>query len=284
MEPEERNDEEIHVLRTVPALARIAGAAYWRSARWTARTSVRATGRVMRAAVSGQEPAELFRSTGTEIRDRTRRILGIPEEPEPMPEEPLSEDAKRTLREQGEALLRRSADVNLDEGSHPAYARILQDLAPDEARILRMLAKEGPQPSVDVRAGLFPLQATSELVAAGLNMIGPESGCRHLDDVPAYLNNLFRLGLVWFSREPLPDPARYQVLEAQPEVTEALERVRHTRTVRRTIHLTPFGADFCQLCLPLEGAGELELDDDESVERPEDPEEDGPPGEVPLDE
>jgi hypothetical protein len=39
------------------------------------------------------------------------------------------------------------------------------------------------------------------------------------------------------------------VLEAQPEVAEALASAGHTRTVRRSIHLTPFGRDFCELCL-----------------------------------
>ena len=66
----------------------------------------------------------------------------------------------------------------------------------------------------------------------------------------AYLNNLNRLGLVWFSREPLEDPLAYQVLEAQPEVVEAMKKGR-TRTVRRSIHLTPFGDDFCETVLPL---------------------------------
>lgn len=165
------------------------------------------------------------------------------------------EEARRSLRDRGAELLRRSADVNLDEDSHPAYTRILEDLASDEARILRLLHDRGPQPSIDVRSGVLPLQSTSELVAAGLNMIGPEAGCRHLDDVPAYLNNLFRLGLIWFSRERLPDPRGYQVLEAQPEVAEALASAGHTRTVRRSIHLTPFGRDFCELCLtPPEGS------------------------------
>jgi hypothetical protein len=67
--------------------------------------------------------------------------------------------------------------------------------------------------------------------------------------VPAYLNNLFRLGLIWFSSEPLRDPLRYQVLEAQPEVGKAMDSEGHTRTTRRSIHLTPFGRDFCELCL-----------------------------------
>ena len=71
------NDRDPNLLRTVPGLARIAAAAYWRSARWTVRASRDAGSRVIRAATTGQEPGELFRSTGAEIRERTRRVLGI---------------------------------------------------------------------------------------------------------------------------------------------------------------------------------------------------------------
>ena len=89
------------------------------------------------------------------------------------------------------------------------------------------------------------------MVAPGLNMIGAEAGVRHLDRVPAYLNNLYRLGLIWFSREQVGDHLRYQVLEAQPEVVQAMEQAgRGSRTTRRSIHLTPFGLDFCELCIP----------------------------------
>ena len=126
-----------------------------------------------------------------------------------------------SLRSRGEELLRRSADVGYSEETHPAYDRILSQLAPDEARILRLLALRGAQPAVDVRAGL-PL--VSSLVAPGRNMIGAEAGCRYVDRVPAYLNNLYRLGLIWFSREPLSDRLRYQVLEAQPDVLEGLKK------------------------------------------------------------
>ena len=88
-------------------------------------------------------------------------------------------------------------------------------------------------------------------------MIAAEAGCRHTAFTRAYMDNLHRLGLIWFSREPVKDPRRYQVLEAQPEVTEAREKGgRLSRTVRRSILLTPFGEDFCAVCLPVE---ELEL-------------------------
>ena len=270
-------------------LARIGAAAWWRTSVWTAEKSARLGARVVRAAASGQPPAELFHSGGEEAREYARRVLGVePGEAESTGERspagasghepsrigaprrgPSRNGAPSSLRDRGAELLRRSADVELEENAHPAYARILEQLAPDEGRILRLLALEGPQPSVDVRSGLIPLSSTTELVAPGLNMIGEEAGCRHVDDVPAYLNNLFRLGLTWFSREPLPDPLRYQVLEAQPVVTDALASAPRTRTVRRSVELTPLGRDFCRRCLPLETA-ELEALDAQRGAGPED--------------
>jgi hypothetical protein len=107
---------------------------------------------------------------------------------------------------------------------------------------------------VDVRTG-GPLGLfNSHLIAPGLNMIGPRAGCRYIERVPSYLNNLFRLGLIWFSRETLRDVHRYQVLEAQPDVLEAMHSVRQAKLVRRSIHLTPFGEDFCRVALKLEPA------------------------------
>jgi hypothetical protein len=89
----------------------------------------------------------------------------------------------------------------------------------------------------------------SHLIAPGLNMVGARAGCRYVDQVPSYLNNLFRLGMVWFSRESLRDPMEYQVVEAQPDVLAAMHSVKFAKVVRRSIHLTPFGEDFCRICL-----------------------------------
>ena len=155
----------------------------------------------------------------------------------------------RSLRERGEQLLQRSRDVWSEHEEHPAYGRILDDLAPDEARILLLLLRGGPQPSVDVRTGGPVGMVSSALVAPGMSMIGARAGCRYLDEVPAYLNNLFRLGLIWFSREQLEDPMEYQVVEAQPDVLDAMHSVRFAKVVRRSIHLTPFGIGFCRTCL-----------------------------------
>ena len=250
-------------LRAVPGLVRIAAAAGWRTAEWTVGASLHATSRVLRAAASGESAYELLDTVGNELRDYLRGLLGIldgerAEGPDQPPEAPANVGADgngtiASLRERGAELLRRSADVRFEEEAHPAYDRILENLAPDEARILRLLSIEGPQPAVDVRTSR-PFGVGSELVAAGLTMIGEAAGCRHLESVRAYLNNLYRLGLVWFSREQVGDHLRYQVLEAQPEVQEAMSEAGRGRTVRRSIDLTPFGKDFCQTCIPVDTA------------------------------
>jgi len=260
------------LLRAAPVLARLAVAAWTRAAEWTVETSVRGWIRVLRGAARGESPAELIQEAQAELREWVRQLLGIvdstgngAEPPAPPAEEasqayvegeavsldghPLTE---RELRERGAELLRRSADVEHDIDAHPAYARIVSEIAPDEARILRLLALKGPRPAVDVRTGGPIGRIKSDLIAPGLTMIGAEAGVRHNDRIHRYLDNLSRLGLIWFSREQLEDMQLYQVLEAQPDVTEALEKAGRATTVRRSIHLTPFGRDFCEICLPLE--------------------------------
>jgi hypothetical protein len=194
--------------------------------------------------VGGRDPGSGQSDAGVEAHANGRAHEARPRGPE---------DRTAALRRLGAELLERSRDVWSTDAGHPAYERILGELAPDEARILLLLLEGGPQPSVDVRTGGPIGMVNSQLIAPGLTMIGARSGCRWLDQVPAYLNNLFRLGLVWFSRESLRDPMEYQVLEAQPDVLEAVHSVKFARVVRRSIHLTPFGEDFCRTCLVEEG-------------------------------
>jgi Abortive infection alpha len=213
-----------------PALARMTLEAWWNTAAWAIGSSLRAADGIARAAMSLGEARPGHTPSRDDIVAAVRR------------------DDEVSLRDRGAELLRKSSDVHFDDDSHPAYVRILEELAPDEARIVRLLATRGPQAAVDVRAGL-PL--ASSLIAPGLTMVAAEAGCRYPDRVHSYLNNLNRLGLIWFSREKLDDPLPYQVLEAQPEVIDALaEGGRLGRTIRRSIQLTPFGADFCDAALP----------------------------------
>jgi hypothetical protein len=252
----------------LPGVARIAGTAWLRSASWAIGSGTRSARNLARAMTDPAAAGDLVRGVAEDVAEATRTISSVAAAVSggvPLPRalfdatvtlssmvvrdnQPV-EQRELTLRERGEDLLRRSRDVWSDDEAHPAYGRILDDLAPDEARILVLLLRGGPQPSVDVRTGGPVGMVSSSLIAGGLTMIGPRAGVRYLDEVPAYLNNLFRLGLIWFSREQLEDPLEYQVVEAQPDVLAAMHSVRFTRIVRRSIHLTPFGVDFCRTCL-----------------------------------
>src|SRR2546430_4511653 len=74
---EQRNGTADDLLRAAPGLARIAGEAWWRTAEWTVDTSLRTSSRVLRAALSGQAPGDLFSASGADVRAYVRRLLGI---------------------------------------------------------------------------------------------------------------------------------------------------------------------------------------------------------------
>jgi hypothetical protein len=241
------------VIELIPAIGRLTATAGLRSAVWSVESGVKVGVRVVRVVVPSDAIA-FGQELGSDLRAYARELLGITEIERRLREllPPGSEDIQAdSLRARGAELLRQSADMSVPDGAHPAYARILTELAPDEARILRLLARDGPQPAIDVRASNL-IGVGSQLVAPALNMMGTEAGCRNLERVPAYLSNLERLGLICFSQESLNDPSRYQVLEAQPEAMDAIKRAGRARTVQRTVRLTAFGKDFCDVCLPFD--------------------------------
>ncbi len=276
-------------LEALPGLVRVGASVWWHTNAWAMRTSLQASRRLLGVALAPQTAPELvdelreqarrvvrgviefadleerLRSAGVagDVVKKTAEVVAFPGGGPGGTDDPPGDDSTRgngslpTLRQEGAALLHKSRDVRYDEDTHPAYERILTELAPDEARILRLLLLEGPQPSIDVRTGGPIGLISSRLIAPGMTMIGARAGCRYVERVPSYLNNLFRLGMIWFSRETLRDPLRYQVLEAQPEVVDAVHSVPYAKIVRRSIHLTPFGEDFCRMAFIEDRAGEL---------------------------
>jgi hypothetical protein len=192
----------------------------------------------------------LLEVSDIELDERIKRLLP----PDAAPVEARGRNGRASdpaeLRQQAVELLHQSADVHFEDGAHPAYARILLELAPDEIRILRLLANEGPQAAVDVHS--LALIRSGQLVADRLNMVGDVAGTRHPERCSVYLDNLCRLGLIQFAAKPLDDQIAYQVLEAQPHVLATIKQTGRAKTIQKSIRLTPFGEDFCQVCLPLE--------------------------------
>jgi hypothetical protein len=250
---------------------RLTAGAWMRGAAWGIGVSVR----LVRVTGDPGAARELARDVVEDLQNLFRDLLGVSDlslearikrllPPAAAPVEArTSNGALRpaALRAECAELLRQSADVSFDEEVHPAYAQILLELAPDEARILRLLAAEGPQPAVDVRS--TQLVGSGDVVAEGLNMIGAEAGVHHLERVDVYLTNLHRLGLIRFSSKPLDEAITYQVLEAQPHVLAAVRDASRARTVQGSIRLSSFGEAFCQICLPADD--EVELSSPDSI-------------------
>jgi hypothetical protein len=256
-------------LGTLPRLVRFGVSASLRTAEWGAGTTARTVTYMVRAAATGQSPSVVI----DDATDYLRRAIGVGEtistdgvggvveaveevghitdwiREEVVGFSPLGRghrgERQMSLQEMFAALLDASADVDYHYEGHPAYFRLLQELAPDEARILRLFAEKGPQPALDVRTKR-PLGVGTKLLAPGITMIGAYAGCADKTRVPAYLNNLNRLGLIWFSREMLPNEDAYHLLEAQPEVLEAFKGQKIS-TVLRSIELTAFGRNLCAL-------------------------------------
>jgi hypothetical protein len=251
------------MLRAAPNLARVAAVSSLHLVGWTVGAAAAGANYVVRRSMEGQPAASILQEAATDLRNLALRTLGI--NPETLPtvdigsgvsgieRVPVKGASTRELQKRGIELLRRSNDVNVVEDTHPAFARILSEITPDEARILRYVYLEGPQPALDIRT-YRPLGIGSELVAAGMNMIGEHAGLRNLERIEQYLTNLSRLGLVDFSKEPVSNPNRYQVIEAQPKTIAAMKSAgRAPKLVQRSIRLTSFGEEFVRTCLPLNG-------------------------------
>lgn len=254
-----RRPSPVPIVRAAPNVARVAASSAWNLLSWSVGATVAGANYVTQRAIDGEAPTTIMQEAAGDLRDFAWRALGLrpdvahelaagrplPDRGAPRPQTP------QDLQQRGTDLLRRSNDVHVVEDTHPAFARILTEITPDEARILRFLYLEGPQPSLDVRTWR-PFGIGSTLIAAGLNMIAEHAGCRNVERINPYLTNLSRLGLVELSTEQVSNPQRYQVIEAQPKVTEAMKRAgRMPRTIHRSIELTEFGSEFVRTCLPL---------------------------------
>lgn len=211
-------------------------------------------GGLKRAAESALNPATVIGVAVTPV----RRVMGGAEEPAKKKahdgdKKGAKQDTDADLRHHGDELIAKSQKpTGKQSPRHPAFEQILNELAPDEVRMLRFLAVAGIQPSIDIRTKTM-FQVGSERLVSGVNLIADMAGCRWPEADQRYLANLNRLGLVRFSSEPVADYRRYALLEVQPRALEVTENVPKTISVYRSIYLSEFGQQFCEVCIDTDG-------------------------------
>jgi hypothetical protein len=243
-------------------LARFGAVAGLHVAAWATANTVKQATDLVRDINAGEPITEIVDSRLETVRSTMWRFLHLdgvtpaamapPAAPTTL-SRPRTNASLRDLREQGDELLRRIGNPGeRPQTEHPAFSRMLRELVPDEARIMRFMALAGPQPAIDVRTKT-PLGVGSELIAGGINLVADMAGATYPQRNQQYLANLTRLGMIQFSDEPVEDPRRYSFIEAQPVAAAAMSRAKRTHTVYRSIVITQFGQQFCEVCFTLDG-------------------------------
>lgn len=242
-------------LTGVPGLARIAASTVARVTGWAVKGTATTATEMLREIGSGEPIVDIIDNRVENARHGALRFLGLENGTDHrVSASPSGRGSSyRDLRARGDSLIRASAFPEAQpRNEHPAFARILDELVPDEARIIRFMALSGPQPSIDVRTKT-PFGVGSERIAGGINLIAEMAGCTYPERSQQYLANLNRLGLIRFSEEQVDDPRRYSFVEAQPVTATAIAKVKKAKTVYRSIYISLFGKQFADVCFTLDG-------------------------------
>jgi hypothetical protein len=160
--------------------------------------------------------------------------------------------APSSLPEQMAALLERAAEQTREQALEALFRQIIAELVPDEARILGALSDGTAYPMLHV--GIGPrVGAVSRRIVENVSTIGKPAGVKLLEQVPAYIAHLRALDLVESAPEDRDFEIKYQILESDLAIKQAIERAptgatRSVRYLRRTLRLSAFGRQFWQAC------------------------------------
>lgn len=137
-------------------------------------------------------------------------------------------------------LLERSVAQDTQGGRDDWHSWVLQQLLPDEARIVAALAEGDPVPLVHVLS-----RASQTRLLENASLIGRTAALTLPDMTPTYVGHLRALGIVGTGPEDQSDGPGYELLLADRAVRAALKEGTlgklPARVVRRTLRLTDQG-------------------------------------------
>lgn len=198
--------------------------------------------------------------------DVAKKLEGVPVEelgePEPHVAGPALEALRYTgyqeeLRELYANLLATSIDMATATQAHPAFVEMIKQISPDEARIVRLLARRFATPMIDVRRE----EKESRLgtwVVRNFTLLPLEANCAAINLGPIYLNNLQRLGIVELREDyrlrTENEDDTYRPLESHADIVHQKTLIESDNASKATIgrgavQLTELGVQFCQACV-----------------------------------
>lgn len=180
--------------------------------------------------------------TGADNRSGRATTSSHLSEPEHRPAPVPTRDV--ALGDKLDQLLSRALSQSTSSGQEELFHRILDQIVPDEARMISALSDGSSSPLVSVhaltRAGLL-----GEALIENASLVGRTANVALPAMTPTYVSHLIALGLVEVGPEDVNLKDEYQILLADSDVLKA---IRHgsrgplpARVERRTVRLSPLG-------------------------------------------
>lgn len=197
----------------------------------------------------------------------SERLKNVPPEdiisPKPNVAGPALESLRYTGHEESLSdlyanLLAASMDKSTADGAHPAFVEIIKQLTPDEAKLVSLFLRQMPFPLLDVRWEFKNETETRQggkHVLVNYSHLGEIVGCEYKHLVPAYLDNLCRLGLAEIP--PLfvyLAPGVYDPLENSPVIQTLKSQIEQNSELRanlerKGLRVTELGKQFARVCV-----------------------------------
>lgn len=154
------------------------------------------------------------------------------------------------LKEMYLHLLSSAMNSDKAEQNHPAFVEIIKQLTATEAQLLRLFIKNDV-PEIIGRV-IYKSEATREHIAGKKHILSLYIGedPYYNDNIPSYIENWVRLGLIYVSYEAHLLPERYELLESRKEYIEDVSEAPQTykkELQRGYLVRTPFGAQFAEI-------------------------------------
>ena len=178
-----------------------------------------------------------------------RAVLGVEDQAEPralpVPSSTgTSRSHERGLDTKMNDLLGKAIELSSTSSRDEVFHHVLDQLVPDEARILSALSDGAPAAMVHVhawtRAGLL-----GEALIENASLIGRTANVALPGLTPVYVGHLLSLGVVEAGPEDPDLKDDYQILQADTDVLAAIKRAGRGplpgRTERRTLRISAFG-------------------------------------------
>lgn len=160
---------------------------------------------------------------------------------------------EEVLRELYTNLLATSIDSQTAHNAHPGFVQIIQNISPDEAKILQFFSTSDTQPIIEVKAvskkgGFF-------ILCRNFSQIAKKANCQHLSLSSNYIDNLCRLGLFEIPEgKYLHDEKIYDELKQDSQMEFYHNQIKGDDDlsmdyVKKAIALTDLGKQFCSACV-----------------------------------